>query len=125
MKAKTKTQALGPLQRKWIAALESGKFKQAKGRLFDGKGYCCLGVACVVMGEKPTDYSGDYLFLGEMENLPPKIAKSLRLRTRSGDANKLTMGFRLTELNDESSLSLEEIGGMLRALPHRYFKGPA
>lgn len=29
----------------WIEALESNKYPQARGRLFNGEGYCCLGVA--------------------------------------------------------------------------------
>lgn len=30
----------------WIAALRSGKYKQAQGRLKTDVGFCCLGVAC-------------------------------------------------------------------------------
>lgn len=52
-------------KKKWIAALRSGKYKQAKSKLLDvaypvghdrygnaklGKGYCCLGVACHIQG---------------------------------------------------------------------------
>lgn len=33
---------------KWVKALRSGKYKQTTGRLQDGKGYCCLGVACAI-----------------------------------------------------------------------------
>lgn len=33
--------------REWVAALRSGKYKQAKESLrVEGLGYCCLGVAC-------------------------------------------------------------------------------
>ncbi len=32
------------IKNKWVKALESGKFKQAKGRLKYGNAYCCLGV---------------------------------------------------------------------------------
>lgn len=37
---------------KWIAALESGEYKQTEGILHNTRngGYCCLGVACVVAG---------------------------------------------------------------------------
>lgn len=35
---------------KWLAKLRSGNLKQGKGKLWDGAGYCCLGVACVVAG---------------------------------------------------------------------------
>lgn len=37
----------------WITALESGKYKQATGRLNNGKGgWCCLGVAADIKGAK-------------------------------------------------------------------------
>lgn len=32
------------VKKKWLKALRSGKYKQTKGTLCDGKGYCCLGV---------------------------------------------------------------------------------
>lgn len=38
------------LKAKWIAALRSGEFSQAKTRLRDGDAYCCLGVLCQVSG---------------------------------------------------------------------------
>lgn len=34
--------------RKWIKALRSGEYRQARGRLQTERGYCCLGVACKV-----------------------------------------------------------------------------
>lgn len=43
------------LKSKWIEALRSGKYSQAKGKLrdlIDGNSYCCLGVLCVVSGAK-------------------------------------------------------------------------
>ncbi len=45
----------GPIQTKWLEALESGKYEQGQGRLclLDQRGnkeYCCLGVLCEVMG---------------------------------------------------------------------------
>lgn len=44
------------LRSEWLKALESGRFKQTKGRLMGGAsgggvGYCCLGVACKVFEE--------------------------------------------------------------------------
>jgi hypothetical protein len=35
---------------KWIKALESGKYPQAKNTLRSKEGYCCLGVLCEVAG---------------------------------------------------------------------------
>ena len=34
----------------WVPALRSGKYEQTKGFLPDDHGYCCLGVACDVLG---------------------------------------------------------------------------
>lgn len=38
------------LKAKWIEALRSGDYEQARGTLYDGEGYCCLGVLCKVAG---------------------------------------------------------------------------
>lgn len=35
---------------KWVKALRSGKFEQTDGTLKDKDGYCCLGVACHLLG---------------------------------------------------------------------------
>lgn len=35
----------------WIAALRSGKYKQAKGLLKSNTGFCCLGVACDLINQ--------------------------------------------------------------------------
>jgi hypothetical protein len=49
---------LTKVQKDWIKALLSGKYKQAKGQLrkLDSrdnvKGYCCLGVACDIINPK-------------------------------------------------------------------------
>ncbi len=32
------------VKKKWLAALRSGKYRQAKKSLRNGRGYCCLGV---------------------------------------------------------------------------------
>lgn len=42
------------LKAKWVAALRSGEFKQCKGTLHNGVGYCCLGVLLAVAGEERT-----------------------------------------------------------------------
>ena len=37
-------------QERWLTALESGEYKQARDRLRDDNGFCCLGVACDLSG---------------------------------------------------------------------------
>lgn len=57
---KVKKFKLGKLQKIWIKALKSGKFKKAKDYLEIDGGYCCLGVAnCVLkLGENVKKHSG-------------------------------------------------------------------
>lgn len=39
------------LKMKWVKALESRRFRQAEGELYDNEGkYCCLGVLCRMVG---------------------------------------------------------------------------
>lgn len=35
---------------KWIEALRSGKYNQAREILYNGEGYCCLGILCDISG---------------------------------------------------------------------------
>ncbi len=69
-------------KRKWVKALESGKYKQVCGTLvevkniFDvplkAKGYCCLGVAGALLGETIEDMDGCSALAGH-------VAKSVGL----------------------------------------------
>ncbi len=46
---------------RWVAALRSGEYKQGYHRLWDGAHeYCCLGVACQVLGEPLIKDSSSY-----------------------------------------------------------------
>jgi hypothetical protein len=40
------------IKEKWINALNSGEYKQTKRCLYDGDGYCCLGVLCAITGNR-------------------------------------------------------------------------
>jgi hypothetical protein len=59
----------------WLPALESGEYKQASNKLYDGEGgYCCLGVLCTVKGahrqeimEDAEDEDGDPIEVGSGE----------------------------------------------------------
>ncbi len=63
---------------KWIAALRSGEYKQTIGMLesLDGRN-CCLGVACRVLGIRPSIISATVLFDGSASYLPTKNAIDL------------------------------------------------
>lgn len=83
------TKAQIAFNKQWIEALRSGEYKQTKNVLFDGKGYCCLGVACKIAGRKEvikTDMWDDtlYSFTNEIETLPKSIQKKLGFNTDVG-----------------------------------------
>jgi hypothetical protein len=40
------------VKERWIAALESGKYRKARNKLRNGNQFCCLGVLCDINGVK-------------------------------------------------------------------------
>lgn len=50
---------------KWIAALRSGDYKQCKMNLYDGVGFCCIGVAGKVCGMSEAElYNQEWIWDG-------------------------------------------------------------
>lgn len=72
---------------KWIAALKSGKYKQAIGGLKSDNGYCCLGVLCDIVN--PEGWARDDLeynagdnyhkMYGKADFIPEEIAAELEM----------------------------------------------
>lgn len=62
-------------KRKWIAALRSGKFIKGTGQLktYDAEKrktqYCCLGVACEIVGARIYRPSGSYIDSGNVKGI--------------------------------------------------------
>jgi hypothetical protein len=79
---------LTEIQEKWLKALESGEYKQCTEALFDGTGYCCLGVADVVcLGRtftRSTDHSCFFDNNGNTRVLDSVGAEMLGIETTSG-----------------------------------------
>ncbi len=95
----------GPIQTKWLEALESGNYKQGQGRLCaltdkGDKAYCCLGVLCELLNLPFTSYeevesarakglskSAGFSSDGEISNgyLPFDVACIAGLRAQRGD----------------------------------------
>jgi hypothetical protein len=86
---------------KWITALRSGKYKQTKGCLRDGEGFCCLGVGCEIYD--PNGWSGNnegvYTYGRNMIFLPPDI------RFLAGISDRQEVD--LTALNDNDKSFME------------------
>lgn len=145
---------LGPLQKKWVEALRSGKYSQTTGKLHDlGEGgYCCLGVACKLLEEPVVkkQYEDDEdpkAYWGKDENeetfevLPESYRKKFRFFDGSGGyhIDQLTPDERnvvysiygiigetnsLAELND-SGWSFEQLADLIEEYPKLIFAGPA
>jgi hypothetical protein len=118
---------LNELEEKWMAALESGEYRQNHaGKLFDGLGYCCLGVLCAVSGFTPEEQAdGFYTVAGGHHALRADIAKRFKLRSGLGDFDEEeSIGHTLTRglafANDKGATFLE-IAAFIRANPEKVF----
>lgn len=132
----------GPIQIKWLEALESGEYKQADGRLWDkpSDSYCCLGVAAKLAGiewqDMPEAYDTGFVF-GEGETLsvsngflPVGAADVIGLRGPRGDFAQMVQvcgshADTLANLNDHYKLSFADIAAYIRHDPHNVFKHAA
>ncbi len=98
----------------WIAALESGEYKQAQGRLRTNEGYCCLGVLCDVAKRQGVirAYSagGDYL--------PQSVKRWVGLNSVMGSYGSIGS---LTLDNDVRGKSFTEIAAIIRSRPEGLF----
>lgn len=96
--------------KKWIAALDSGEFKQGKAALQEGMKFCCLGVACMALIPKTKRHYYGKVLLG----IHPidQLGSPDWLKAINGDFEKKT-GQYLTDLNDEFGYTFGEIATLL------------
>jgi hypothetical protein len=128
MKANEAAYQFNEFQLKWLEALESGEYEQGKEKLFDGSGYCCLGVGCDVLGIEPHEDDGAYMFDGENVYAPKSLISALRLNSRTGafrNYNRFDVGAisvpSLTSANDEGA-TFADIAAFIRANPEKVFQ---
>ena len=107
---------------KWIEALESGKYQQTTGRLYDGKGYCCLGVLCDVLGCTFEHVSGIGYYIQDVSGvdtaiLPKTVMEEAGMKSTIGDTYRIENGTSyytsLVKLND-SGKTFPEIAQHIR-----------
>lgn len=101
---------------KWLAALNSGRYKQGKGALRQGRKFCCLGVLCDVYAkekrkkwEKPFFRKKVKAILGEENFLPFEVVKWAGLEGDDPEANGKCLSF----LNDKR-MSFKEISLLIK-----------
>lgn len=95
------------LKAKWIAALRSGEYKQAKGVLWDrtNDSYCCHGVLCRVLGKD------DEYILANLGMIPNFDGYPEILRPING-LDEGDIGRHLAALND-TGISFNEIANWI------------
>lgn len=114
----------------WVAALRSGEYQQTREVLFDGTGYCCLGVACELYGEAHgvgfEPYGDGWLFLGADDMLPEPVARWLGVRSAVGSFSPpMTAGHgSLAQLNDDAGYDFDEIADTVESEPRGLFGEP-
>lgn len=126
--------------KKWIKALRSGKYNQARGLLRevtdDGEvTYCCLGVACDLYAkehrlsweEKDVRYfEGDtqtkYSLLGERFSLPEEVAEWLGMNPGGEFTFKDGRSSDLVTQNDDEKKSFKQIANIIEREPKGLFK---
>lgn len=129
------------LRAKLVEALRSGKYKQTKWRLarpfpHDEIGLCCLGVACVVAGFKPTKtkttpgkpdlekYGLDpfgYNIKGCNGALPMVVKDMFGFSTSYGHYLEGDVRYSLQHLNDEREWTFEQIADIIEKAPPEMF----
>lgn len=121
MPTKAAAKKMNPkVKEKWVAALRSGKFKQARSALRveseDGVGYCCLGVLCEVhrQSTKRKGWSRGEEYMGESAFLPEQVAKWAGLEIdNDGDVKPPKCHKTLAQLNDGSGKNFDYIAGII------------
>ena len=100
-------------QKKWVDALRSGDYKQAKGRLECHGSYCCLGVACLVAEQHgvPVRREGMSLYGGRLWDQKP-VKECIGFL----DENAI-----LITANDRDGWSFSEIADLIESNPPGLF----
>jgi hypothetical protein len=104
------------IKAKWVGALRSGEYKQAKGVLHDNVGFCCLGVLCDIHRKETnsstwvadtSDNDEDCLgYLGEVCILPVEVRAWAGFQTYSSNPTVRIYGkcsSSLAQLNDNGN----------------------
>lgn len=100
--------------KKWIAALDSGEYKQASlGALQSGTAYCCLGVGCRVLIPEHLIIKKDKKTKAMAGGFPESQPRAPQWLKRINDDFEKNTGRRLSTLNDTDKLTFPEIATLL------------
>jgi hypothetical protein len=111
------------IRAQWCAALRSGDYQQARKALYDGEGYCCLGVLCdlavkagavaerVYTGTE--NEPGFWQYDGRGDYLPISVREWAGLDDGNPEVRTRTGLEPLGILNDENGLTFAEIADLI------------
>lgn len=110
------------VKKKWIKALESGKYKQTTGKLKGKQGYCCLGVLCDLHAKetgKKWEPTGSYNapeYLGETGRLPFTVCKWAGIDDDTGSYidKKTEKASSLVKKNDGKKCNFKAIAKIIK-----------
>lgn len=109
---------------KWLQALRSGSYSQAKYALHtEGGEFCCLGVLCdlavkegVIPSPEPQKVSGYWKYNRDTKNLPLEVMKWAGVRHPAGEFVQVEGSKRkeaLVSLNDFLGKSFSQIANII------------
>lgn len=113
------------IKSEWLAALRSGKYKQATGVLHDpaSGGYCCLGVLCEIArkhGIVDLRIDDQGAFYGHSMHLPPyAVQEWAELPERNPEVPFSACGCGcsrntvLSEINDNGNMNFSQIADLI------------
>lgn len=104
----------------WTAALRSGKYSQARGKLIRDGGFCCLGVLCDLHSiETGTPWKGNAYRLND-SSLPNEVMEWAGLKLNDPNVHVVKRDewaheedTTLTTLNDEDEYDFEQIADII------------
>ncbi|MNJ94829.1 hypothetical protein D3C87_125320 [compost metagenome] len=101
--------------RKWVKALRSGEYEQAKWFLQNKNGYCCLGVACkIFVPAKKQELDSRGALYGANPN--EQSASPRWLKFINGDFYSMTNVHLSTMNDDDRGFTFDEIADCLEAV---------
>lgn len=109
------------IRRRWVDALRSGEYKQARNTLRKGESFCCLGVLCdLVRDEVEGEWSGDLFAMlesGKQSNVnpPQSVVRYAGIRNDDPLVEFKNKQYCLTALNDTEKLSFAQIADLIEA----------
>lgn len=111
--------------RKWVEALRSGEFEQARCVLREKDRFCCLGVACELYRRETGqgEWDDESHFLGDAHTLPYTVRDWLGLRSEVGGYSAVTPSGEknLADDHNDKGETFAQIADLIESEPEGLF----